>query len=156
MNPFDELAAEELAAAATVTRESSKAEVDDSDFFQPLKRGTVVRVFGLSARPELNDRIGRIMGWVKEKGRYQVKLETEAEPIGVKPEKVEVTVVKDLPDLGKRQCRCMFCGELILCESEGDAVKHLETCRSLGQQLASKEQFTVPTGSLPRGAEPTL
>eukprot|EP00658_Telonema_sp_P-2_P040481 TRINITY_DN2894_c0_g1_i1.p1 TRINITY_DN2894_c0_g1~~TRINITY_DN2894_c0_g1_i1.p1 ORF type:complete len:123 (+),score=21.78 TRINITY_DN2894_c0_g1_i1:176-544(+) len=45
---------------------------------------------------------------------------------------------------GKRECRCYFCGESQVFESEEDCVKHLETCSALQQQLSSKEQFTVP------------
>jgi hypothetical protein len=43
-----------------------------------------------------------------------------------------------------RTCRCMFCGEQITICSEEQAVEHMRVCSSLQEQLASKEQFTVP------------
>ena len=46
---------------------------------------------------------------------------------------------------GKRQSRCMFCGEQLVLESEDDAVDHMRTCPALQEQLASSDQFTIPT-----------
>jgi hypothetical protein len=45
----------------------------------------------------------------------------------------------------KRICRCMFCGAELLVSSEDEAVKHLEDCPALQEQLNSKAQFTVPS-----------
>ena len=45
---------------------------------------------------------------------------------------------------GKRTCRCMFCGENLLLESEEAAVDHMRVCPYLQEQLASKDQFTLP------------
>ena len=61
-----------------------------------------------------------------------------------------------LPELGVRQCRCMFCGENIPCEKEEDSIKHLEACAALTQQLAGKGQFTMPEGALPQNDHPRL
>ena len=46
---------------------------------------------------------------------------------------------------GKRQTRCMFCGEQLVLESEDDAVYHMRICSALQEQLASPDQFTIPT-----------
>ena len=46
---------------------------------------------------------------------------------------------------GKRQSRCMFCGEQLVLESEDDAVDHMRICPALQEQLASSDQFTIPT-----------
>lgn len=44
-----------------------------------------------------------------------------------------------------RECRCMFCGESLLLESEASAVDHMEVCPSLQEQLNDTEhQFTLP------------
>lgn len=44
----------------------------------------------------------------------------------------------------KRHCRCMFCGEALVFGSEEEAIDHMRVCVALQEQLASKEQFTVP------------
>jgi MYND finger len=44
-----------------------------------------------------------------------------------------------------RRSRCMFCGEELILGSEDEAVKHLEVCDALQEQLNSNEQFTVPS-----------
>lgn len=45
-----------------------------------------------------------------------------------------------------RSCRCMFCGNVIVASSEDDAIRHMEVCSALQEQLnASKEQFTIPS-----------
>lgn len=84
---------------------------------------------------------------------------------GVKKEKIlEVSSVKDSKEAvdsgeeffkdsgsaagnvgGKRQSRCMFCGEQLVLESEDDAVNHMRICPALQEQLASPDQFTIPT-----------
>ena len=45
----------------------------------------------------------------------------------------------------KRICRCMFCGEEMLLGSEDEAIKHMNTCIALQEQLSSSQQFTIPT-----------
>ena len=45
----------------------------------------------------------------------------------------------------KRTGRCMFCGEELILGSEDDAVNHMRECVALQEQLASKDQFTIPT-----------
>ena len=45
----------------------------------------------------------------------------------------------------KRTGRCMFCGEELILGSEDDAVNHMRVCPALQEQLASKDQFTIPT-----------
>jgi hypothetical protein len=47
-----------------------------------------------------------------------------------------------------RECRCMFCGDNIVCASEEEAVDHMARCSALQEQLQSKEQFTVPKSYL--------
>lgn len=44
-----------------------------------------------------------------------------------------------------RQCRCMFCGESLLLNSEDEAVNHMEVCPALQEQLDSKKQFHIPS-----------
>jgi hypothetical protein len=44
-----------------------------------------------------------------------------------------------------RTCRCMFCGQALLLSSEDEATDHMRVCTALQEQLASKDQFTVPT-----------
>ena len=41
--------------------------------------------------------------------------------------------------------RCMFCGEQVQMRSEEEAVDHMRQCSALQEQLASKEQFTIPS-----------
>ena len=48
-------------------------------------------------------------------------------------------------DKVQKYCRCMFCGEQLLLSSEDEAIEHMEVCSSLQEQLASKDQFTVPS-----------
>ena len=47
----------------------------------------------------------------------------------------------------KRQCRCMFCGELLVLDSQDAAVDHMRVCSSLQTQLSdtSGEPFVLPT-----------
>ena len=45
----------------------------------------------------------------------------------------------------KRSSRCMFCGEELVLSSEDEAVDHMRVCVALQEQLASKDQFTIPT-----------
>jgi len=45
----------------------------------------------------------------------------------------------------KRICRCMFCGEEMLLGSEDEAIKHMNICIALQEQLSSSQQFTIPT-----------
>lgn len=39
----------------------------------------------------------------------------------------------------------MFCGEQLTLGSEDEAVEHMRVCVALQEQLASKDQFTLPT-----------
>ena len=39
----------------------------------------------------------------------------------------------------------MFCGEELVLKSEDEAVMHMTVCPALQEQLASKDQFTVPS-----------
>ncbi len=48
-------------------------------------------------------------------------------------------------DIQKRECRCMFCGESLMLESEEEAMNHMMECCALQEQLASKDQFTIPS-----------
>ena len=53
---------------------------------------------------------------------------------------------KDVASTELRQCRCMFCGDSLLLESEDAAIAHMETCPALQEQLDDKDnQFTLPT-----------
>lgn len=48
--------------------------------------------------------------------------------------------------VSSRLCRCMFCGEELLLESETAAVEHMEVCSCLQEQLGKpQEQFTIPS-----------
>ena len=38
----------------------------------------------------------------------------------------------------------MFCGQTVLCKSEEDALKHMESCANLQEQLCDPAQFTIP------------
>jgi hypothetical protein len=39
----------------------------------------------------------------------------------------------------------MFCGEQVQMRSEEEAVDHMRQCPALQEQLASKDQFTIPS-----------
>ena len=43
-----------------------------------------------------------------------------------------------------RQCRCMFCGTLVLAVSQEDTEAHLSVCPALQEQLNDPSQFTLP------------
>lgn len=45
----------------------------------------------------------------------------------------------------KRECRCMFCGENLIMESEAEAVEHMRICPALQEQLQSNDQFHIPS-----------
>ncbi len=45
----------------------------------------------------------------------------------------------------KRECRCMFCGNTMLLDSEEAAIAHMQECPALLEQLSSKDQFTIPS-----------
>mmetsp|Transcript_15099 Transcript_15099/g.16377 ORF Transcript_15099/g.16377 Transcript_15099/m.16377 type:complete len:125 (-) Transcript_15099:229-603(-) len=65
-------------------------------------------------------------------------------------QKTNETVVNSTPDdvkddKEKRICRCMFCGESLLLESEEAAIEHMGVCPALQEQLQSKEPITVPS-----------
>lgn len=45
----------------------------------------------------------------------------------------------------QRSCRCMFCGENLILANETEAVDHMRVCPALQEQLASKDQFTIPS-----------
>lgn len=44
----------------------------------------------------------------------------------------------------KRECRCMFCGEMLILSSEAEAIHHMEVCPALQEQLNGKEDVTIP------------
>jgi hypothetical protein len=44
-----------------------------------------------------------------------------------------------------KECRCMFCGETLFLASEEAAIDHMKECIALQEQLASKDQFTIPS-----------
>ena len=52
---------------------------------------------------------------------------------------------------GSRQSRCFFCGEIILMKDEFDAQLHMQECPALQEQLASKDQFTIPKALRDKG-----
>ena len=43
-----------------------------------------------------------------------------------------------------RECRCMFCGSMIVATAQEDTVAHLEVCPALQEQLDDPRQFTLP------------
>ena len=45
----------------------------------------------------------------------------------------------------KRECRCMFCGNLLLFSSEEEACQHLRECVELQEQLNSKNEIEIPS-----------
>lgn len=51
----------------------------------------------------------------------------------------------DAEKVEKRECRCMFCGDILLLKSEDEAVDHMRVCPSLQEQLRSDQQFTIPS-----------
>jgi hypothetical protein len=49
------------------------------------------------------------------------------------------------PSSEMRECRCMFCGQLLLLTSEAEAIEHMAVCPALSEQLANaNEAFTIP------------
>jgi hypothetical protein len=48
------------------------------------------------------------------------------------------------PSDSSRNCRCMFCGDLLLLDSEDAAVAHMEVCPALQEQLNGPGQYTIP------------
>ena len=44
----------------------------------------------------------------------------------------------------QRECRCMFCGQMLTLSSENAAIEHMEICPSLQEQLNDNKQFTIP------------
>mmetsp|Transcript_29078 Transcript_29078/g.73204 ORF Transcript_29078/g.73204 Transcript_29078/m.73204 type:complete len:110 (+) Transcript_29078:64-393(+) len=60
----------------------------------PPPVGSRVRVFGLKAKPELNDRHGRVVTPLSDKGRLAVEMEAIAEGlVNVKPENLAIADV---------------------------------------------------------------
>lgn len=48
-------------------------------------------------------------------------------------------------DKEMRECRCMFCGELLLLKCEAEAIEHMAVCPALTEQLSKpSETFTIP------------
>lgn len=43
-----------------------------------------------------------------------------------------------------RECRCMFCGDILVLKSEEEAIGHMRVCVALQEQLSSPDQFTIP------------
>lgn len=50
--------------------------------------GKIVVVNGLTSRPELNGRTGRVMSWNAAKDRYGVQFEPQAQPLSIKTERL--------------------------------------------------------------------
>eukprot|EP01041_Mallomonas_annulata_P000693 gene693-1323_t len=44
-----------------------------------------------------------------------------------------------------RECRCMFCGKMLLLKSEEEACQHMRECIDLQEQLTSKNDFEIPS-----------
>lgn len=44
----------------------------------------------------------------------------------------------------KRECRCMFCGEILILASEEEAVAHMGVCPAMQEQLNGFGAFTIP------------
>lgn len=44
----------------------------------------------------------------------------------------------------KRECRCMFCGQLLLLASEEEAIAHMGVCPAMQAQLRGPGPFTLP------------
>lgn len=130
--------------------------------------GASVVLNGLQSRPELNGLQASVVGWVEDKGRYQVKVPGESLPLGVRPSNLRATRMDDDANAADtsnrttsqqdgpvedgdapRECRCMFCGQELLCASEAEAVEHMSVCPALGEQLASRAPFTIPQNTMP-------
>ena len=54
-----------------------------------LKTGTVGKIVGLNAKPELNERFGTIKGWIRESNRYDVQLSAQ-QIVRIKVENIRV------------------------------------------------------------------
>jgi DnaJ domain len=54
-----------------------------------LENGTVAKITGLSAKPELNDRFGTIKSWIRDSNRYDVQL-SASQVVRIKVENVRV------------------------------------------------------------------
>lgn len=113
---------------------------------------------GLQARPELNEKNATVLKWVEDKGRYQVQIEGENKPLGVRPQNLHLpsSSSTQMPPgnpfedaSAVRECRSMFCGEALTFESEEEAVEHMSICPALAEQLSSKAAFTIPKNTLP-------
>ena len=50
-----------------------------------LIAGELVQIAGLNARPGLNGRVGTVVRWVPTRGRYEVQVDGEAAPLGLRP-----------------------------------------------------------------------
>merc|ERR1711998_607949 len=124
------------------------------------RKGQRVTVAGLNNRAELNGCVGTVRRWVAEQERYEVNL--DGQRIGVRAANLVAVVdsagteesaaggnLTTEGDSEARECRCMFCGELIVCKSEDEAIIHMQTCPALGEQLAGKQQFTIPKDTIP-------
>lgn len=59
-------------------------------------------------------------------------------------ESAKSNLLSSKPSNEQRFCRCMFCGDEMALGSEEEAIRHMEVCPALQEQLSSKEQFTVP------------
>ena len=124
-------------------------------------QGQRVTVVGLSNRTELNGCVGTVRRWIAEQERYEINLEggqllgaraanlVAVDSDGTPEEKPVGNLTTPGVDSDARECRCMFCGDLIVCKSEDDAISHMQTCPALGEQLAGKQQFTLPKDTLP-------
>jgi curved DNA-binding protein CbpA len=54
-----------------------------------LKNGTVAKITGLSAKPELNSKFGTIKAWIRETNRYDIQL-SESQVLRIKVDNVRV------------------------------------------------------------------
>lgn len=54
-----------------------------------LENGTVAKITGLNAKPELNDKFGTIKGWIRDSNRYDVQL-SASQVVRIKVDNVRV------------------------------------------------------------------
>ena len=52
---------------------------------------------------------------------------------------------EETKEIVRKSCRCMFCGSELVISSEEEAIKHMEVCPALQEQLNDvTNQFTLP------------
>jgi len=92
--PADGSKFREEAAKVESQRQASEAARSTAMPPKPAKllaRGTWVIVDGLVAKPEFNGKLGQVLGYVEEKGRYKVKMDGDIGSLSLKPDNVTVT-----------------------------------------------------------------